>query len=310
VSAPHQPGPAPSSAPPAGAAVPPRAAAPHLDPVVAGLTSTAPAVRRRWPWQGQQADQPSAADVATWTATLRTPVPSPRRIGVVALKGGVGKTTLSVLLAGTIARVRREPVLLFDTDPTFGSLVLRTGARPRIAVADVARLGDPGSLEPMRPFLAPSDDGVWVLPSGLDPAQSAALDADGYVGAMNAVHRHFPVMVTDCGTGLVGPVVQRVLSGSHTLVFATTPSLDGVMATHHALRWLHENGRAWLARNSTVVLTNVPRRGAALDLAETRQRFAPLCRDVVMLPADPHLAAGGPVDVDALAPATRTTALR
>jgi MinD-like ATPase involved in chromosome partitioning or flagellar assembly len=291
----------------------------HLDPRVAGLvrpgrTRPAPAPLRSVGSAVGAFVRPSSAESfdvdQLATQQLLARLPGPRRISVVALKGGVGKTTLSVLLAGTIARARREPVLLFDTDPTFGSLVLRTGARPRIAVADVARLGDPGSLERMRPFLAPSPDGVWVLPSGLDPEQSAALDADSYAGAMDAVHRHFPVMVTDCGTGLVGPVSQRVLRGSHTLVFATSPSLDGVMATHNSLSWLHEHGRAWLARNSTVVLTNVPRRGAALDLDETRQRFAPLCREVTVLPADPHLAAGGPVDLDALAPATRTAALR
>lgn len=312
VSASHPPGPAPSSPPalPGSGAVPPRAAAPHLDPAVAGLTQAPPALRRRWPWQGPQAEQPTAADVGAWTATLRTPVPSPRRIGVVALKGGVGKTTLSVLLAGTLARARQDPVLLFDADTTFGSLALRTGVPLSASAHELAAAGDPGRFDVLSGALARSADGAWVLPSGRDPEQSAALTETVYIGAMNAVYAHFAVMVTDCGAGLATPLMRRVVSGCHSLVLATSPSVDGILASHNVLRWLRSSGFTALADRSVVALTNVPAAGAGVDVAETMSRFGPLAGDVVAVPADEHLASGARLDLDALSEATRTAAVR
>ncbi|PZA22599.1 MinD/ParA family ATP-binding protein, partial [Modestobacter versicolor] len=306
MSTPHQPDAPPAPAVPAGGALPGRAAAPHLDPAVAGLTEQPPTARRRWPWQGPQAEQPSSADVAAWTATLQTPVPSPRRIGVVALKGGVGKTTLSVLLAGTLARARQDPVLLFDADTTFGSLALRTGVPLSASAHELAAAGDPGRFDVLAGALARSADGAWVLPSGRDPEQSAALTEQVYIGAMNAVFQHFAVMVTDCGAGLATPLMRRVVSGCHSLVLATSPSVDGILASHNVLRWLRSSGFAGLADRSVVALTNVPADGAGVDVTETVARFGPLAGDVVAVPADRHLAQGGRLDLDALSGPTRT----
>lgn len=287
-----------------------RPTAPHLDPAVAGLTQQPPAVRRRRPWQGPQTEQPTAADVAAWTAALQAPVPSPRRIGVVALKGGVGKTTLSVLLAGTLARARQDPVLLFDADTTFGSLALRTGVPLAASTHELAVAGDPGRFDVLASALSRSGDGAWVLPSGRDPEQSAALTESVYVGAMNAVFRHFAVMVTDCGAGLATPLMRRVVSGCHSLVLATSPSIDGLLASHNVLRWLRSSGFPGLADRSIVALTNVPATGAAVDVAEARRRFAGPAGAVLTVPADAHLATGSQLELDALAPATRAAAVQ
>jgi len=94
---------------------------------------------------------------------------------VVGLKGGVGKTTLSVLMAGIYSQVRGDPVLLLDGDPTFGSLLLRSGVAPTHSARDLAGRGDPGDLAILAPYLAQSANGTWVLPSGLDPGRAPAL---------------------------------------------------------------------------------------------------------------------------------------
>ncbi|GHE08534.1 MinD/ParA family ATP-binding protein [Klenkia taihuensis] len=287
-------------------------AAPHLDPGVAGLDAPRQAPRRRLFGRGLTEGEPapSPADVAAWTGLLGAPVPSPRRIGVVALKGGVGKTTLSVLLASTIARSRPDPVLLFDTDTTFGSLALRTGVPLQASVQELAAAGDPGRFEILAGALARSADGAWVLPSGRDPEQSAQLTEELYVQAMNAVYRHFAVMVTDCGAGLATPLMRRVVSGCHSLVLATSPSVDGMLAAHNVLRWLRASGFAPLADRSIVAVTNVPARGAAVDVAEARNRFAGQAGDFLTVPSDAHLATGSQLRLEMLDGGTRAAAVR
>jgi len=286
--------------------------APHLDPGVAGLDAPRPAPRRRLFGRGlvEGDPTPSPADVAAWTGYLAAPVPSPRRIGVIALKGGVGKTTLSVLLASTLARARRDPVLLFDTDTTFGSLALRTGVPLQASAHELAAAGDPGRFEVLAGALARSADGAWVLPSGRDPEQSAQLTEDVYVQAMNAVFKHVAVMVTDCGAGLATPLMRRVVSGCHSLVLATSPSVDGLLASHNVLRWLRQSGFEALADRSIVAVTNVPAQGGAVDIAEARTRFAGLAGDFLTVPADRHLATGSQLHLEALDGRTRSAAIR
>jgi len=233
------------------------------------------------------------------------PIRNPRRIAVVALKGGVGKTTLSVLLAHIYARYRREPVLLLDADPTFGSLLLRSGVAPTHSARDLAGRGDPGDLDILLPYLAMSGPGTFVLPSGLDPGESARFDESTFVATMDVVHRHFAVTVIDCGAGLSGGLMNQLLGGSHTLVFATSPSVDGLTATYAGLRWIAERGFAALVANSFVVVTAVRQRGRQVDLVPAARRFDGLCRGLLSIPDDPHLRAGARIDQAALAAPTR-----
>lgn len=276
----------------------------HQDPRLSGLIGPPP---KRGRFGRRKPTVPDVEVSAGELEAIRAPLPAPRRIGVVGLKGGVGKTTLSVLLSGTLARERPEPILLVDADTTYGSFLLRTGVTPVACSADLAAMGDPGRMDVLTAAMSRTRDGYWVLPSGRNPAQSAAFGEATYVAAMKVVYRHFPLMVTDCGAGLASPLMYRVLAGCHSLVVATTPSLDGILATHNALQWLTTAGFEGLARRTVVVLTGV-RRDSGFDVAETRSRLAPLCRSVAVLPYDEHLALGGYLDDNSLAAATREAA--
>ncbi|CAN5273191.1 N/A [soil metagenome] len=242
-------------------------------------------------------------------SVLSAPIRSPRRIAVVGLKGGVGKTTLSVLLAGIYSRVRDEPVLLLDADPTFGSLLLRSGVAPTHSARDLAGRGDPGDFAVLAPYLARSANGAWILPSGLDPGQSARFDEETFVSTMDVVHRHFPITVTDCGAGLSGGLMRQLLGGAHTLVFATSPSIDGLTATHAGLQWIAERGFGALVANSYVAVTAVRRRGIPVDLDAAARKFDGRCRGLLSVPDDPHLEAGARIDQSELTQQTTDSML-
>ncbi|MBA3339104.1 MAG: AAA family ATPase [Geodermatophilaceae bacterium] len=276
--------------------------APHLDPWIAELTRSDRRPRHK---RGGRATKDEAAELA-----LRAPITAPRRIAVIGLKGGTGKTTLAVAMAMTYARARRNDVLLFDADTRHGSLPLRVGVLPVASARDLAVTGDPGRLEILAGSLARSQDGVWVLPSGRTAAQSAEMDERVYTAAMNAVYRHFPIMITDCGAGVATPLMQRVLSGSHCLVLATTSTADGVLTTESAVDWLYRTGYGELTRRSIVALTSTSAKGPGMSLAQAQRRFASSCAAVLAIPADRHLAVGSRLDLDALAPATRAACTR
>lgn len=213
---------------------------------------------------------------------------------------------MSVLLAGIYSQVRGDPVLLLDADPTFGSLLLRSGVAPTHSARDLAGRGDPGDLAILAPYLAQSATGAWILPSGLDPGESAGFDESTFVATMDVVHRHFSITVIDCGAGLGGGLMHQLLGGAHTLVFTTSPSVDGITATYAGLRWIAERGFGTLVANSFVAVTPVRRRDTPVDLSAAAVRFDGMCRGLLSVPDDPHLRAGARIDQSALTDQTRS----
>lgn len=276
-----------------------RPVAPHLDPRVRHLTEITPP-KRRWFGRPQGPGLPANAT----SDALQRRIETPRRISVVGLKGGVGKTTSSILLARTIARTRPEPVLLLDSDTTYGSLLLRLGTPPVASAHDIAAMGDPGTLDVLRGVVARTDDGVWVVPSGRNPAQSAAFSEQTYVSAVRALYRYFPVSITDCGTGIAGTLMRRVIEASHALVIATSASVDGVLSAHNALQWLISTGHGELAERSVVVIGNVNEQ-PQIDVTATKRGLEEVCHAVVCVPTDPAVSPGGYIDFDQLQPQTR-----
>ena len=165
-------------------------------------------------------------------------------------------------------------------------------------------MGDPGTLDVLRGMIARTNDDVWVVPSGRNPAQSAAFSEQTYVSAVRALYRHFPVSVTDCGTGIAGSLMRRVIEASHALVIATSASVDGVLSAHNALQWLISTGHGELASRSVVVIGNVSPE-PKIDVAETKRGLEQICHAVVCVPADPAIAPGGYLDFDQLQPETK-----
>lgn len=277
----------------------------HLDDRLAGLEEFTVPKRSRWGF-GRKTDGFLLNEESL--DSLDATVTSPLRISVVGMKGGVGKTTLALLMAKSIARHKGVPVLLLDSDTTYGSLMLRTGLAPLACAPDIAQLGDPGSLDVLTGMVSKTEDGVWVLPSGRNPAQSAALNENTYMATVRAVYRHFPITVTDCGAGMAGSMMNRVITASHTLVIATAPSIDSVLATYNALEWLSSIGFGDLARRSVVAISNVDPHRLTIDIVETKARFGALCRSVITIPTDPALSPGSVLDYDQLDDQTTTAA--
>jgi MinD-like ATPase involved in chromosome partitioning or flagellar assembly len=144
-----------------------------------------------------------------------------------------------------------------------------------------------------------------VLASDADPGASLAYSEQDYRDTVATLERFYNLILTDCGTGLLHSAMSGILGLANSLVVVSSASLDGARSASATLDWLEAHGQDALARDAVVVISSVRPGGGIVDVLQLEDHFAARCRDVVTIPYDPHLEAGGVLELAELAPDTR-----
>ncbi|MFF3143758.1 CHAT domain-containing protein [Streptomyces sp. NPDC057927] len=232
-------------------------------------------------------------------ALIRTPVRSCYRIAVVGIKGGVGKTTTTAALGSVLSTERRDRILALDASPdggTLGGRVAReTSATIREFVRELPRID---SYLDFRRFTSRTASGLEVIANDIDPGESVVFGGEDYRAAVDALGEQYPIILTDCGTGLLHSAMPGALTLADQVIFVAAPSVDGVAGTGTTLDWLAEHGYADLVRRSLIVVSGVGRTTRAVKVDEIVAYFKARCRAVVTVPFDEHLATGAEIDLE------------
>jgi MinD-like ATPase involved in chromosome partitioning or flagellar assembly len=244
---------------------------------------------------------------------VRTPVAGGHhRVAVLSLKGGVGKTTVTVGLGGTLASLRGDRVIAVDANPDRGTLSDKVRIQTPATIRDllneramISRYAD------VRAFTSQSSSRLEILASDRDPGVSVAFSADDYRAVVGVLDRYYSICITDCGTGLLHSAMTGVLELADQVVLVSSPSVDGARSASATLDWLDAHDYGDLVRGSVVVLSAIRRRSKSMvDLDRLEQHFAARCRAVVRIPYDPHLEEGAEVELNYLNPETAEAYLR
>lgn len=163
----------------------------------------------------------------------RTRLFSCKVVALFSLKGGVGKTTLSKLLAQLWKLERRgEAVLVQDCNRDRGTLGDRGLRTTEFGIPDL--IGNLGHVQTRSDFnryaTVTEEEGVLVV---------ASSRPDTYAGTegvtreeMEALHdveaRHFSLVYDDLGTSTDSPTNRAALNKADVVVIVTTPANDSV----------------------------------------------------------------------------------
>jgi MinD-like ATPase involved in chromosome partitioning or flagellar assembly len=238
---------------------------------------------------------------------VRTPVAGGhRRVAVLSLKGGVGKTTVTVGLGATLASLRGDRIIAVDGNPDRGTLSdkvrLETSATIRDLLNERATIG---RYADVRAFTSQSSSRLEILASDRDPGVSVAFSADDYRAVVGVLEHYYSICITDCGTGLLHSAIAGILELADQVVLVSSPSVDGARSASATLDWLDAHDYGELVRGSVVVLSAIRRKSKSMvDLDRLEQHFAARCRAVVRVPYDPHLEEGAEVELDYLSAET------
>jgi MinD-like ATPase involved in chromosome partitioning or flagellar assembly len=310
----------PSTRPPATSrAVPPadtfRAAAsvgsaPVLPPVTAqpAPQPMSPAAARV-EWR-QMRPEP---DVDRAVALMGRDLGGPRVLAFANPKGGVHKTTATVLAAATIGSVRGRGVVAWDDNELRGTLGLRAGSARhartiRHLVSDLMQIENMHGDELMQElddYLRHASDASYdVLAGEEDPRFAQRLDQSTVHRVVELLRRTHDVICVDTGNNVESANWKTVMKASDQLVITTVPREDAAFTADWMLDLLDDIGMQDLVANA-VTLISCPSPGPMPLLDDLSKHFASRTRAVTVVPYDPALEAGSSIDYADLQPETR-----
>jgi MinD-like ATPase involved in chromosome partitioning or flagellar assembly len=246
-------------------------------------------------------------------ADLRRDLGGPRVIAFANPKGGVHKTTATVLAAATIGAARGRGVLAWDDNELRGTLGLRAGSARhartiRHLITELAEVEahDGFSLvERLDDFLRHASDGSYdVLAGEEDPRFGRRLDPHTVRRVLEVLRRTHDVICVDTGNNVESANWQTVMQTADQLVLTLVPREDAAFTADWTLDLLDEAGMNEMVANAVTLLSlPTPRPSPMLD--DLARHFASRTRGVAVVPYDPALETGSSIEYGQLAPATR-----
>ena len=224
------------------------------------------------------------------------------QIGVFGLKGGVGKTAVTVALGSALSKVRGDRILAIDADPDGGNLADRAGRQSAATIADLLTDKELHRYNDIRAYTSMNGSNLEVLSSEEYSAARREFNDEDWNGATGIVSRYYNLVLADSGAGLFQPASRGVLSTVSGLVIVASASIDGARQAAITMDWLRQNGYQDLLGRSCVVINHVVPGKPNIDVEDLVQQFerhvAP--GRVIVLPWDKHIAAGTEIQLELL----------
>jgi MinD-like ATPase involved in chromosome partitioning or flagellar assembly len=256
---------------------------------------------------------PAATAVGAELAVLQQVLDGPKVLAFANPKGGVHKTTATVLAAATIGSVRGRGVLAWDDNELRGTLGLRAGSARhartiRHLLTDLVEIENVPETEltgRIDEYLRHAADGSYdVLAGEENPRFAQRLDQHTVRRVLDLLCRTHEVICVDTGNNVESANWRTVLQAADQLVITTVPREDAAFTADWMIDLLHEVGLGPLVENA-VTLLSCPIPGPSALLEDLRRHFATRTRQVAVVPYDPALESGSSIDYGQLQPSTR-----
>jgi MinD-like ATPase involved in chromosome partitioning or flagellar assembly len=233
---------------------------------------------------------------------IKTNIPGNYLIGVVCVRGGVGKTrtTAGVGTAYAIHR-KNEPVLAIDANPTYGALGRLIDPTATASIREFLADNNLHSYPMARHYTGKNKPGLEVLGANQNVSNPFDLSPQAFDALLGRVRRFYQLALVDCGPEIEHPVMRAVLSQVDSLIIVGTMNFDGAAAAETTIKWLAARSEYQaLLRRSALVLNDVYNCADKDFMAKVRETIGQRVGGVTSIPWDKHLRDSPQLDWDAL----------
>lgn len=149
------------------------------------------------------------------------PLADVHKLAFVSAKGGVGKTTMTVLVGNAVARLRGDRVMAVDVDADLGDLSARFSERggPQTNIEHFVSSQHTKRYADVRVHTVMNKDRLEMLGAQNDPRSTYKFGPEDYGAAMQILETHCNVILLDCGTPVNGPLFSNILNDVTGLVW-------------------------------------------------------------------------------------------
>ncbi len=151
-------------------------------------------------------------------------------VSFISNKGGVGKSTLAVNTACTLALRHPGQVLLVDASLQLGICAMMLGIRPTATILDAIRERERLDEVLLRGLTMPHDSGLRLLAAPADAIEAADIGDEGFARLLYLARRSFDYTVVDTFPMLDSVVMAALDASDLTFVVlqGTAPGVAGI----------------------------------------------------------------------------------
>jgi flagellar biosynthesis protein FlhG len=164
-------------------------------------------------------------------------------IAVASGKGGVGKTTVALVLAESLANLQKK-VLLMDADLGLANIHILLGIAPRFNISHVVA-GECG----INDILVEAAPGVFLAPGASGLEQLSNIDAgrlEKLRAAFTGLEEGYDYLIMDTGAG-IGSTVTGFARYADLVLLVMTPDPSSLADAYALVKVLYEKGNANVA---------------------------------------------------------------
>ncbi|TLS35577.1 AAA family ATPase [Pseudalkalibacillus caeni] len=161
---------------------------------------------------------------------------------ICSTKGGVGKTTITVNLAASLAKGDHK-VAIIDLDLQFGDVMILFDKEPKRTIYDWVKESYEESNGDIRPYISSHASGVDILAAPLLPEFAELITGEHVMSAINQLRRHYDFVLVDTPPSLVDTVLVSLEHSDEVLLVASLdiPTLKNIRTAIDTLKLLGLN---------------------------------------------------------------------